>query len=661
MKISRLTLRNFKGIKEFVLNAMNGDANVYGDNATGKTTLFDAFIWLMFDKDSQNKKDFQIKTLDATGKPIHYLNHEVEGIFEIDGRGVTLRKVYSEKWTKKRGSATEEFSGHTTDYYIDGVPVKKNEYTDQVSKIAEENIFKLLTSPSYFNEQLHWQDRRKSLLEVCGDISDEDVIEANEKLRKLPEILKGRKLEDHRKVIAARRSEINKELEKIPVRIDEAQRSLPDVSGVEDLEKLSEEMKRLRTAVQDKQSEIVRVQNGGKIAEKQKLIRELEGELIQLRNQQRGQVDQEVNEKRYAHNKSTEVSFKLRVAIRDLKLEIEANQNKITRIQSELPKLREEWKSIDEKQFEFHQDCNCPTCGQALPETKLEDAREKALADFNFNKAEKLNKITATGKSKSDELKKYQAENDEIDNRMKDLEKVLTEEEQTAASIQELINKLIKQAEELLNSPAITAKQKEIETVKTEIETLRSDSLGSIETIRNEISELEVYIEEFEAKKANVEQYERGQNRIEELKQQEKLLAKEFGKLEEELFLTEEFVRAKVAMLEEKINSRFKYARFKLFDEQINGGVVECCEAIYQGVPYSSGLNNAARINIGLDIINTLSEYYGLSAPIFIDNRESVTKLIETKGQAISLIVSEKDKNLRVEVEEQWQTTSKTA
>ncbi|MFT9495813.1 hypothetical protein [Anaerosolibacter sp.] len=649
MKIQRLVLRNFKGIKEFTLDANKSNTDVYGDNATGKTTLFDGFIWLLFDKDSQNKKDFQIKTLDAIGKPIHYLNHEVEGIFEIDGREVTLKKVYSEKWTKKRGSVTEEFSGHTTDYYIDGVPVKKNEYVDQVSRIAEENIFKLLTSPSYFNEQLHWQERRKTLLEICGDITDAEVMESNEKLKKLPEILKGRKLEDHRKVIAARRSEINKELEKIPVRIDEAQRSLPDIAGAENPEILSDEIKRLKAAVQEKQSEIVRIQNGGEIAEKQKTIRELEGELIQLRNQQRGQIDQEVNEKRKLLNKSREITFGLRSSISDYRKTIERNQTNINRVDAEIPKLRDEWKSIYDQTFEFHQDCNCPTCGQVLPESKLNDAREKALADFNFNKAEKLENITAIGKAKSEEMNKYKAENDEIESKVRDLETVLPEEEKIAVSIQESINALLKQAEESLNSPEITAKQKEIEGVKAEIESLKSNVIGSIETIKDEISELEAYLGEFESKKANVEQYERGQKRIDELKQQEKQLAKEFEKLEVELFLTEEFIRAKVAMLEEKINSRFKYARFKLFDEQINGGVVECCETIYQGVPYSSGLNNAARINVGLDIINTLSEYYGFSAPIFIDNKESVTKLIDTNGQAISLIVSEKDKELRVE------------
>jgi DNA repair exonuclease SbcCD ATPase subunit len=232
LTLTRLSLKNFKGVRNFVIEMNGQNVRIFGDNATGKTTLFDSFIWLLFDKDSQNKKDFAIKTL-VEGKELHGLDHEVEATFDFNGKSLTLRKVYAEKWTKKRGSATAEFSGHTTDYFIDGVPSKKNEYAAKVDSIIKEDIFKLLTSPSYFNEQVKWQDRRKTLLDICGDITTDEVISSNTELYRLQEILNGRSIEDHRKVIAARRTEINKELEKIPVRIDEIQRTLPQLDGIE--------------------------------------------------------------------------------------------------------------------------------------------------------------------------------------------------------------------------------------------------------------------------------------------------------------------------------------------------------------------------------------------------------------------------------------------
>jgi hypothetical protein len=104
-------------------------------------------------------------------------------------------------------------------------------------------------------------------------------------------------------------------------------------------------------------------------------------------------------------------------------------------------------------------------------------------------------------------------------------------------------------------------------------------------------------------------------------------------------------------MLEGKINSKFHMARFKLFEVQVNGALAECCETTFNGVPYSN-LNNGARLNIGLDIINTLAEHYGFSPPVWLDNAESVTDILPTKGQQIRLIVSAADKKLRVELAE---------
>src|SRR5690606_2110005 len=191
----------FKGIRNFELNTQEKDVNVFGDNAAGKTTLADAFMWLLFDKDSSNRKDFQIKTLKPDGEPEHGLEHIVEAILELEDRQqIALKKVFQEKWQKKRGSATAEFTGHTTNHFVDGVPVQKKEYDARIAEIADENIFRLLTDPRYFNEVLHWTDRRKLLLEVCGDVSDEEVISSQKALNALKDILGNRTIEQQRKI-----------------------------------------------------------------------------------------------------------------------------------------------------------------------------------------------------------------------------------------------------------------------------------------------------------------------------------------------------------------------------------------------------------------------------------------------------------------------------
>ncbi len=629
MKLLKLTLKNFKGIKSFTLEAGGHDVNIYGDNATGKTTIFDAFLWLLFDKDSKNRKDFELKTLDENNSPIHNLNHEVEGIFEVNGKQIILKKVFAEKWTKKRGSATEEFTGHTTDYFVDGVPVKKNEYDGKIAEIANEEIFKLLTNPTYFNEHLHWQERRRILLEICGDISDEEVIASDPSLSSLPEILNGRKLEDHRKVIAANRTEINKELEKIPVRIDETHRSLPDITSTIDSNKAQE----LKKSIQEKQQELARIESGGELAEKKKQYREVEAEIMRLQTEYKKEIETQVEAKLKEIKSLQDESFELQQKTKV------AESSNIEALEKSIEQLRQKWFEIDSQ--EFTNSGICPTCKQPLPPEQIEETK----TSFNFVKAEKLEQISAEGKEKMALLEK---EKSAFNERVKQAEKAKEELKKVEDAIGVLKNGIDNLRASTINTLEYATLTKDKRELEQAISDLESGTVETKEKIQQEIQNLQSELDEIERARARKEQYDLGMKRIQELKEQEKELAKAFEKLESEMYLTEQFIRTKVNMLESKINSRFKLARFKLFEQQINGGLSEVCEALFNGVPYSGGLNNGARINVGLDVINTLSEHYGFTAPIIIDNAEAVTQLIDTRGQQIRLIVSEQDKALRI-------------
>lgn len=649
LRLLSLTLRNFKGVRQFTIETNGENIKIYGDNATGKTTVFDAFTWLLFDKDSQNRKDFQIKTLDKDGNVLHGLEHEVEGVLLVDGRRITLRKVYAEKWTKKRGSAQPEFTGHTTDYFVDGVPVKKTEYANRVSEIVNEDIFKLLTSPTFFNEQIHWQERRKILLEVCGDVSDEEVIASSKELAKLPSILNGRSIDDHRKVIASRRAEINKELDKIPVRIDEVQRSMPDVGGLDE-EKLQKEIDILKIRIEEKEAELVRIQAGGEIAAKEKRLREIEGELLQIKNRLQEGTMEKVSIKRSEVANIKGQTATIHQEIKTNRMAIERNDRMIAQFKAEADRLRQQWHEVNGETFQHHHDTNCPACGQALPEEQIRAAHEKAEAIFNRRKAERLEEITRKGKAATGEAKRLEEENFNLAIEIDSLEKQLAaKESELRAAESELASLQAGMADVEADSQYIT-KKKEAASIQQEISQLRTSVHESAAKVRGEIAGLRVQVDAFEQDKAKFAQVRMAEQRIAELAAREKELAGEFERLEQELFLTEEFIRCKVNLLEEKINSKFRYARFKLFEQQINGGLAEVCETTFNGVPYSGGLNNAARINVGLDILSVLQKHYGISAPVWIDNRESITKLIDMDCQVISLIVSEQDKQLRVEV-----------
>lgn len=652
LRLLTLNLRNFKGIEQFSLDALGQNVKAFGDNATGKTTLFDAFIWDLFDKDSQNRGVFSLKTLDPNGKVKHGLEHEVEGVFLLNGKKISLKKIYSEKWTKKRGSATSEFTGHTTDFFLDGVPVKKKEYEEVVKSIVDEDVFKLLTSPSFFNEQVKWQDRRKTLLELCGDILDEDVIASDKSLSSLPTLLQGRTIENHRKVIAARRSEINKELEKIPVRIDEIQRGLPELDGL-DKQSLEAEIAKLNTEIDEMMTQISSIRNGKAIADNQKKIQEIEIELMKIkRDHDSDSKDALYQVKARIQEEQSNVSI-LNSKLENVKNSKRYNDDSISKLDEVLNRLRNEWQERNKQEFTHKEVCECPTCGQNLPEEQVNAVREKALAQFNLSKAKKLEDINSTGKREADAkqgllhknetlLKEFEKLNSQIDEKQELLEKLNTQLKQQESLVTDI-----------LENPAYVSKLQEKQGIEAEIKQLKEMSEGSIQDIQLEIIQLKQKRDQLQGDVGKFILVEQSNNRIEELSLQERELAAEYEKLEHELYLTEEFIRTKVNLLTEKINSKFKYARFKLFETQINGGLTEVCETIYEGVPYSSGLNNAAKINVGLDIINTLSEHYGFYAPIFVDNAEAVTKLIDTKSQTISLVVSEKDKQLRIEYPEQ--------
>ena len=652
MKLHKLSLSNFKGLKSFTLEPKGQSINIYGDNATGKTTIYDAFLWLLFDKDSANRKDFEIKTIGPDGQYIHGLDHSVEATLEIDGAEMlTLKKVYKEKWTKKRGSPKAEFTGHTVDHFIDGVPVQKKEYDARIAEIADENIFRLLTDPRYFNEVLHWQKRRELLLEVCGDILDADVIASDASLSKLPEILGNRSIEDHRKVIVARRSEINKELERIPVRIDEVQRGLPDIAGVDQAE-TSARIAKLKEQIKAKQEQLVRLESGGEIAEKTKSLREIEAELLEIRNQYRSKVDNAVQAKQDEYNASRERYIALRGEVSNLKRDIEQYQQTIDALEQRVKDLRGQWYAVNEEQLTFEQSDICPTCGQPLPPGKVTEMKKKAKAEFNRQKAERLENITTEGKDLRTKADSLIAEKDKAEQQLAEASAKLEVEEKQMHLLQEELEAMRQKVNAFSDDPRYVEKLKEKEEIEKSIAAIRAGRDKEMESIIVQIAKLEKEVLDGEDQLSRVKRYEEGQKRIRELKEQERKLAAEYENLESELYLTEQFIRSKVKLLEDKINSRFQHARFKLFDVQVNGAVVETCETLYKGVPYPD-LNGAAKINIGLDIINTLSEFYGFSAPIFIDNREAVTRLIDTKAQVISLIVSEKDKKLRVEIPNQ--------
>ncbi|GAA0179070.1 AAA family ATPase [Clostridium sediminicola] len=645
IKLKELHLKNFKGIKKLRI-IFGKTTDVYGDNASGKTTVFDAFIWVLFGKDSRNRKDFSIKTYDSNGRVIPGIDHEVEAVLIVNGEEIRLKKVYKEKWTKKRGQANKTLTGHITNYFINDIPIQKKEYVDRINNIVEENVFKLLTNPLYFNNILSWKERREILMTVVGDIPQAQVINSNEKLEKLCELLQNKTLEDLRKTLYIRKKKLNEEIMSIPYRLDEINNSLENITLINFVEIenktciLNKEIKDMDIKLAHLTKDYAEIDKTMDVLfSKKDRMREIKSEHMRKSQNLKNELQQKIFNLEQQFSKS---KFDINIKNQNL---INMKENLIT-LREKVKSLREEWFNLKEKTLEFGEnDFVCPTCGRELPKKDADEKRAEMIEKFQETQNARLAQI-------SNEGKKYSKEINTIDLRMEKEKDELNILEKTRLSLEEKIEGTKRENENFILDKFIETD--EYKKLKEEINRLEQVKELPDEAVINKLKiDRTEKIKELDKLKdilRSKEQYEKAQIRIEELEAREKELGNMIAGLESQEFMCEEFIRTKVDLMEERINSKFSKVKFKLFNTLVNGAIEECCDTLINGVPYEDA-NTAAKFNAGMDIINTLTEHFKVNAPIFIDNRESINELIESKSQIVNLRVSE-DSVLVVDVEE---------
>ncbi|EAF3882212.1 DUF2813 domain-containing protein [Listeria monocytogenes] len=642
IKLLKLQLENFKGIKELEIDFQD-NTSIYGANASGKTTILDAFTWLLFDKDSTNKKDFAIKTLDTEGNVIHKLNHVVTAVLNIDGEQIELSKKYMEKWTKSRGKLEQELTSHTTEYYIDEIKKKANEYKSFISELLDEELFKLITNPLYFNEQFDWKKRRAMLIKIAGDVTDAEVMSADDSLKDLSIFLGKHSIEDKLIQINEQRKNLRKRLELIPELVNEATKAKQDVTGLNPSD-IKGELSVIEEQIQLIEQEKITLKNGGIQTELNKQKANIELELTKIKANEQKETQELLMSKKEEIFKERNELIDVKNRIGESTFLIQRKQGEIATKQQELTKLGKEWDVLQLEKFDEHRK-KCPTCNQEFPAEHLSSMIEK----FNQEKAEKIKENEAAGKSSKAVIEEIEGDIAELsfDNKANDLE--LNNIDSKLEILEQEKTALEHQLEQAENSTTYIEKQSELEMIEEKLRDEKGSSITAVAEIQIKIDKLNAEASDLKADLAKFDSNQKQENRIQELEEEAAEKGAKYDELEMGLYLIGRFNKVKCNLLEDKINSKFKYVSFKLFKTQINGGIDECCETIYNGVPYNSGLNNAARINGGLDIINALTEHVQVLAPIFVDNRESVTELIDTESQLVSLIVSESDENLRVE------------
>lgn len=669
ISIQQLTLVNFKGIKSLTID-LQDQTNIFGANGTGKTTVADAFTWLLFGKDTTDRKDFEIKTLDSNGVIIPEIDHEVSAILSFDNDTLTLRRVLRENWVKKRGNEVREFAGNVTELYWNDVPVSVTEFTKKVNEILLEQVFKMITSPTYFNS-IKWQDRRNLLIQIFGEVSNEDIAKGNPKYEALvAKLTQGKSLEDYNAQIKASIKKAKDELELIPARKDEVFRSKPEAQDFKVLEIELEGYEKQLTKVDDEIADVNKAFEAKLTSQREAKLKannlKSEIEIIEQNAKKEAEIrlkpdtsvlDNLVKEKDTISQELQ--SFEnAKITLESQKVGIE---NQIKSTEEKMNGLRSQWETENAKQISFNDnDFHCPTCKREFEAGDVEAKKAEAITNFNTAKKEKLNQINVDGGNL-----KTQKENLEIE--LKAINERLQVGTDKIAEVKGKLQKVVDtiDLENTNNSSGVEVQS--FENVYQSILALNNDyqeKILELDTIvitdevgvdNSELIEkrkgIVAEIDTIKAKLQTKKQIENAEARLQQLGDEEKALSQQIANVEKEQFLIENFIKEKVDRLEAVVNSKFKFVKFKMFDLQINGGLKETCEAMVNGVPYSD-VNTASKINAGLDIINVLSEFYGISAPIFIDNAESVHTLIDTDSQIVRLVVSEQHKELLVECKE---------
>ncbi|NFM47867.1 DUF2813 domain-containing protein [Clostridium botulinum] len=640
--LNSLKLKNFKGIKDLTIDFSN-ITNIFGENATGKTTINDAFTWLLFDKDSKDRTSFEIKTLDSNNNVIHGLEHEVTGVLNVDGKSITLSKIYKEKWTKRRGEAEKQLTGHETIYSIDEVPVKKKEYQETINNIIDENLFKLITNPLYFSTNMKWQERRTVLLDIIGNITDESVINSRENLKPLTELLNDKDIDTLKKSVQARKRKLNDEIKAIPIRTDEANNSIKEV----DFEALEFRKRGIVSGIKSLEDQLLDSSkiNDEVLKEKDKLY-SLKSKLRDMEYKASMEAEKPKRELELKKDRFKNQLWQIECELNNLIDKKALYERQVDTLNKKADELRNEWFKVNSRKLEFNEnEFICPTCKRPFEDNDIENKKRELEENFNQSKAKKLSQIQSQGKSTKENIEKVKADIQCIEDKIQESRVLKEDKAKEINELKEKIDKFVVK-DHLIDD----GEYQELNIMISELENKLqqpTEANKQIEDIKERKSKLEFELEEVNEQLTYKEQNEKLKNRIQELREKEKKLAQQIAELEGQEYLCEEFIKTKVKLLESSINSKFKYVSFKLFDTQVNGGLNETCEALINGVPFSNA-NTASQINAGLDIINALSEHYQVVAPIFIDNRESVNNLIETNSQVINLIVSE-DKDLRIE------------
>lgn len=646
--LKSITLRNFRGEKERTTDFNDVETTIMGDNGLGKSRHFDAFVWLLFGKDTKDRKDFNIKTL-VDGKPLEKVNTEVSCLLDVDGETINLRRVYAEKWVKPRGQVEERFDGHEHELYWNDVPLKVGEYQTRINSIINDSVFKMITNPLFF-ANMKWQDQREQLFQLAGTITDHEIAAQKPEYAALMDKITGKSLVDFKREISARKKKLKDELDTIQPRIDQTHKLMPenvDFAALEvEIESLENQIKNIDEAIADKTKAIR--QQYESVQAKQVEINKLKQKRQQVLHEAQTAAKESAFEEN-ANRRNLESNIKLleseisslERSIQSSERELKGLNERIEQKEKEVVAKRQEWN--DENAIEYKGDDTCHECGQLLPEERRANARKS----FSESKQRKLIQIREKGLGINTEIEQMNKDAADVTKTLKSSRNELKAKQGDLDSLKKNLSE-IQTVDESEVKPEELPEYVELSSKISELEATIDDGTEEINTteLQNRKKDVSAKLDSAKGELKNRDLITKYQGEIKELDAKGKQLAQQIADVEREEYTIQNFTKAKIDECERRINGLFTMVTFKLFEYTIDGNESETCIPLVNGIPFGAA-NTAGQVNAGLDIINALIRFHGVSAPIFIDGRESVNRLIHTESQIINLVVSH-DKTLIV-------------
>ncbi len=642
LRLNKLTIENFAGIKEQIFEFDGHNSKIYGANGSGKTTTATALQWLLFDKGLDGStKSFNPVPVDINNHELYELIPTVEAEFTIGDHTLLLRKESRPKYTTNQKTNRKEYSrSRTKRQYINEEPVKISDYKSRIKDVIDEDVFKLITNPAAFNN-LDWKKRREILFEIADPINNEDIINSNDELKGLSDLLNDHDIETKKKIVSDKIKQINKEIQDIPTRINQESKGLQEVEPLSD-----SELKQIESEIEALKQQRIEVKNGSKFIELKNKLIDKEAELSRLKSNHNFEIDNKIHALTNEFNaeQSTVLNYTSKIRVHNREIEHEEKRRKA--LLSDYKMIETNFKELQDKQFEYTATNLCETCGQKLPADQIESVKQKALEKFNKEKSADLEVLTNKKDEMLNEGKKIKPVIEKIQTEIDKYQKYVEDASKKSEKIKTQIDEFKEKQTDVTETEAYRAIVSEIEEIKQEQQNIQESIASTILMIDEQIHDLYLKKSKFDERLIIIESNKRSEQRIKELRSKEDNLLDEKEEYAYQLYQLNLFTTTKINILTDNINEKFDMAEFKLFNQLVNGELEETCITLVDGVEYSGGLNNAARINVGLDIINTLCKHYNVTAPIFIDNAESVTNVINTEAQQIQLIVSEDNRGL---------------